>query len=61
MLGLKANKPIGHSQRSHFTTVTKTDFFLPSMFKFGNDVVVMVELRRTKQNQKQKQNPEGFW
>ena len=61
MLGLKANKPIGHSQRSHFTTITKTDFFLPSMFKFGNDVVVVVELRCTKQNQKQKQNPEGFW
>ena len=61
MLGLKANKPIGHSQRSHFTTITNIDFFLPSMFKFGNDVVVVVGLRSTKQNQKQTQNPEGFW
>jgi len=40
MLGLKRNKPIGHSQRSHFTTITKTDFFLPSLFKFANNVVV---------------------
>ena len=61
MLGLKPNKPIGDSQRSHFTTITKIDFFLLSLFKFGNDVVVWVGLRCTKQNQKQKQNPEGFW